>query len=267
MSEQKHQFESNRKADVAEPLQLQAPDPPSPYGLFGKLPREIRDPIYQYVFRSSETALARTSKAMHADTKEALIRHAAYHLTIEFARIHYPLITPYRYEYTLKTFDYRQYSTEHQTYYLSHPRPGAFLVNVRFLNVSVVLEMPSPDRSLRYPRISSGVLDLVLWDVVRTMRQPTHCRISLQLRRYRKVLPESFAALKQLRCFQSVEVLLCHAPWETWNRLPGEGPRDWWYPENTEVAVEAVRSYLRPKRAGMAGPAVRIIRRDLFGGT
>ena len=254
----------NSGADVPEPLQHPISSHPSPYGLFGKFPREIREPIYQLVFTAGETALTRTSKEMHEDTKQALTRYGTYTLIIGFTRILDPSAIPYAYGDTMRTYVSSQYSRQHQTYHISHPRPGAFLTNVRSLELRVVLDKPSPNRSLRYPRISSGMLNLILWDVVRRMTQPTHCRISLQLRRYPKVLPESFAALKQLRCFQRVDVELCHAPWDTRNLLWREQLS--WYRRNARVAGEAVRSHLTPKRAGMTAPIVRVVRRNLFGG-
>ena len=245
-----------------EPLQPKTPDPPSPSprGLFGKLSREILNQIYQPVFAAGKTDLTRTSKAMHADTKEALSRYGVYRLTIEFAR---ESENPPYYKYSLKDPNYGLYHTERQACHLLHPRPGEFLANVRRLSLSVVLRSPSLGRAIRYPCISSGILNQVLCDIVGTMRQPTHCRISLQLRRYRKILPEMFAALKQLRCFQSVDVELCHAPWEIQN------PTLWGYSNvyarDAEVAVEAVMSYLESERAGMTRPAVRVFRTNLFG--
>lgn len=259
MSKLESQSESNRKAEAAEPLQPRIPHPPSPCGLFGKFPRELLDSIYQSVFTAGETALTRTSKAMHVHTKEALSRYGVYSLRIEFARLrHY-------FQYQMY-YGGDYYLDDAQTYHLSHPTPGTFLAHVRSVNVRVILERPSPDRSLRYPCIPSGMLDKILRDVIGSMTQHTHCRISLQLRRYRKVQPEWFACLKQLRRFQSVEVELCHAPWETWGQYSSQFremfPRE--YRENAGVAVEAVGSYLKPKKAGMSGPSVRVVQRNLF---
>ena len=262
MTKPESQVESNQETDLVEPLQPKTPDPrsPSPRGLFGKLSREILNQIQQSVFTAGQTALTRTSKAMHADTKEALSRYGVYRLTVEFARVSEK--PPY-YKYSLKNHIYHLYHTEKQTYHLSHPRPGNFLANVRRLSLSVVLRSPSLGGAFRYPCISGGMLDQVLCDIVGIMGQHTHCHISLQLRRYRKIWPEMFAGLRQLRCFQSVEVELCHAPWEIQN------PSLWRYSNvyarDAGVAVEAVMSYLEPESAGMTGPAVRLFRTNLFG--
>ena len=261
MTKPDSQVERSQEADLVEPLQPKTPDPPSPSprGLFGKLSRELLDQIYQSVFTAGKTDLTRTSKAMHADTKEALSRYGVYRLTIVFAK---KSEKPPYYKYSLKDRIYHLYHTEKQTYHLSHPRPGNFLANVRRLSLSVILISPSLGPAFRYPCISSGALDQVLCYIVAIMRQQTHCRISLQLRRHRKIWPEMFAGLRQLRCFQSVEVELCHAPWEIQN------PSLWRYSNvyarDAGVAVEAVMSYLEPE-AGMTGPAVRLLRANLFG--
>ena len=259
MSKPESQSESNRTAEAVEPPQPRIPHAPSPCGLFGKLPPELLEPIYQSVFTAGETALTRTSKAMHAGTKEALSRHGVYSLRIEFGRLHH-------YYQNQRYFSFRLIELGLQGYHLSHPTPGAFLANVRHLNIRVVLERPSSDRSLEYPCISGRMLGWILWRVVRAMMQPTHCRISLQLRKYRPVLRQWFAPLKQLRCFQTVEVELCHALWEPWNqygRLYGYvSPLQ--YRENNDVAVEAVRAYLGPMRAGMSAPSVTVVQRNFF---
>lgn len=49
----------------------------SPYGDLGLLPPEIRAMIYALVFAAGRTALARSSKALHAETWDALHRYGA----------------------------------------------------------------------------------------------------------------------------------------------------------------------------------------------
>ncbi|KAL8788372.1 MAG: hypothetical protein Q9195_007330 [Heterodermia aff. obscurata] len=56
---------------------------PSPFGALSLLPPEIRTILYGLVFASGNTALARTSNALHADTWAALHRYGVYRLNID----------------------------------------------------------------------------------------------------------------------------------------------------------------------------------------
>ena len=50
----------------------------TPFGLLGQLPQEIRDNIYKDVFSAGHISLARTSKALHENSKSAISEHGVY---------------------------------------------------------------------------------------------------------------------------------------------------------------------------------------------
>ena len=58
--------------------------PISPLGTIGKLPLEVRNMVYGFVFAAGQTALARTSKDLHADTETALFQYGVLKVDLEF---------------------------------------------------------------------------------------------------------------------------------------------------------------------------------------
>ena len=56
----------------------------SSLGLLDTFPSEIRDKIYALVFHAGHISLTRASKALHEDTKDALLRHGIYRLNIQY---------------------------------------------------------------------------------------------------------------------------------------------------------------------------------------
>lgn len=50
----------------------------TPFGLLNRLPQEMRELIYEDVFSTGHTSLARTSKALHENSKSAISQHDIY---------------------------------------------------------------------------------------------------------------------------------------------------------------------------------------------
>lgn len=53
-------------------------------GLLSTFSQEIRDQIYSLVFFAGHCSLTRASKALHEDTKDALLRHGIYRLNVQY---------------------------------------------------------------------------------------------------------------------------------------------------------------------------------------
>ena len=61
-----------------------SPSSSSSLGLLDTFPSEIRDKIYALVFFAGDISLTRASRALHEDTKDALLRHGIYRLNIQY---------------------------------------------------------------------------------------------------------------------------------------------------------------------------------------
>ena len=63
---------------------------PTPFGLLGRLPQEIRDIIYEDVFSAGHISLAQTSKALHENSRSALSQYGVYR--VRFCRNHWEYV-------------------------------------------------------------------------------------------------------------------------------------------------------------------------------
>lgn len=194
-------------------------NPPTPLGIFSAHPKEIRDLIYSFIL-SDCTALGRTSKAMHEDTKDELLRqHPVYKAHVEL---------------NLPDFLYCDSITQ--------PPPAWAVAKLRFLKIFVKIIGEPICGLYSYTRPKAMIHRLV-----DRMEKPKACCIEfwslLWLKNMWELPPQLLMVLESLRRFEAVEVRLPRVP-------PLLG--DW----NTSVA--AIQSVLGP-RDGDLGPRLAIV--------
>ena len=80
---------------IAQSMDSRFSGPPTSLGTLGNLPPEIRNMIYAFVFTSKpppgswtsvnhHTALLRTSKDLHLDSRHSMYSHSVYHIVISY---------------------------------------------------------------------------------------------------------------------------------------------------------------------------------------
>lgn len=185
-------------ASEIEPAQMTAL--PTPYGAFGKLPKELRDSVYAMVLASGYTALTMTSQALNQDTKAALYHHGICRLTVYFC--HVGILDPSLYE------------SKHEKLGSQRNLRSA-LASVQTLKLNFTIPHVEISREIR--RIGRGSLvgmtsKAFLYDLVASMEKPKHCHVVFTLASYRKTFSVISDAIRPLRAFESVTVELRHWP-------------------------------------------------------
>ena len=72
---------------------------PTPCGLFGRLPQELRDIIYEDVFSAGHISLTRSSRALYENSKLALSKHGVYRVRSNWKHWNY-IVGPWRHPQT-----------------------------------------------------------------------------------------------------------------------------------------------------------------------
>ena len=189
------------------------------YGDLGLLPSEIRAIIYALVFSAGSRALARTSKALHAETQDAFHRYSVFRLYVD----------PY--------FEYEDGIRKYN-------RCRTYLKNVQNLRIRI-----TPPRGFPYhwfyevtnSKAGSGPLKM-LRQYAEAMDEPKTCRVQFDETIAQPFLWEMFDAMDWLRDFERVDVELM--------RSNGY---------SKDEGVETVRQRLRPKEGSEGKPTVTVV--------
>ena len=206
------------------PLIPQA-DLQSPYGDLGLLPPEIRANIYALVFAEGSTALARSSKALHADTWDALHRYGIFRAHIQSA---------------------------------SEDWGGCHMHRKHFKNVQNVHIRITPSSPYSPPpwwelRPHSRFLTRsvrIMHAFVNAIEKPKTCRIQINRLNSLVRVTLTLEAFTWLRNFERVDVELSPGP-SPWNRY-----------EFDDKAIDIIRDVLCPKDKSERSPEVTVVQMD-----
>ena len=162
----------------------------SPLGVFAKVPQEIRDIIYSFVFTAGYTALARTSKAMNMNTLASLRKYGIYRVHIE-------------YHQQFRTFEFRELP---RSIAFQKPLPRNFLYDAQNLDLRIThrMDLGQPKESFD-PSYEKGNLAHLVRNAVFMMKSNVHCRVSLE-NSWFDFKGEVLQSVAWLRVFRKVNV-------------------------------------------------------------
>ena len=169
-------------------------------GSLVRLPQELRDKIYEIVFKSGHTALLRASRCMHENAKDSLYRD----LILQANIVHY--------EFKTKLFDHCRYSYEPSP-------PNIDFGRIRNLCIAITIsnQISNEDTFTRGAPGTDGVgiartfqhhsyLFHIFRDVVLPIKKRVRCDPRLELPRHRETQTVELAALWWLRGLERLHV-------------------------------------------------------------
>lgn len=160
----------------------------TPYGSFGKLPKELRDSIYAMVLASGWTALTVTSQALHEDTQEMLYIHGICRLTV--APWHWEVIATSKYDCKVEKSKRQLQSSFARIQNLHLDFPCPYIVPVSGGREYVIGKLPK--------------------DLISSMAKPKRCHAIFTLGSYQNFGFNNPGEVESLRAFESVTVELNH---------------------------------------------------------
>ena len=159
---------------------------PAPLGPLAILPRELREIIYESIFRTGHTSILMVSKALHEDAKGSVGRH----------RIRQIIISHHELDVSCRILD--RYSTEQSLISLG-------FTNVTKLKIRIVLSHINVPLDLELKKTD---LFRIMMDIVLPIKDRICCHVDLELPRQRQTLENEVIPLWWLRGFVTVTVVV-----------------------------------------------------------
>ena len=162
---------------------------PTPTGSLGKIPKELRDVVYGMVFAAGKTTLLRASKALWADSKDALFKHAVYRTVMEYDDVH----NIYRWDRFRRL------------------RPSN-LTNIQNIHVVIRWFIDDEDSDRCFSCYSQ---EKILNGLIGSMQNTKSCKLSFAVRNLAHLREKSDAleSMVQLRAVEKVDVAIWMESW------------------------------------------------------